>query len=390
MLQSLTKKNTAGLLKINSREKITLLLQTMFIFWLLAKKIGWKMWMKERLLPTAPVFDFLDFPSFIHSFLFAVTVLALLALLFKPRNQFLFIVLLVAEMLSCLADQNRWQPYEYQYLFVIIICLINFSQREKIIPCLAFMLFAIYLYSGFGKLNNGYLLLFWDRMFLHQYLNVNTENIQNGFIYYSGYITAVIEILAAIGLLFKGTQRMSAWVLIIMHGLILILLGPFGLRYNKIIWPWNMLMMVWLYFIFLHEGFIQINFKSLWKGWNKAVVICWGILPLFNYFGLWDNYLSLRLYSGTLTQMIFCVKDENEIKELKPYLNNGDVYNICKGNAMVNIQTWAMRETGVPPYPEMRVYKKITERWMEKHKGSKTKTFFYYAVSKKEIKLIKP
>ena len=346
------------------------------------------MWISERLFPIVPPFDFLHLPAPAHWLFLILSAVLMVILIFNPANKYVQIVLLTSELLSCLLDQNRWQPWEYQYLFKVAVSIINHQQPKKTISCIAFIMAGTYLYSGLGKLNSGFLVLFWDNMVLKKYFKIGNAPTHHEYIYYSGYITGMIEIFGAAGLFFLKTQKISAIVLIIMHLMILMLLGPFGLHYNITIWPWNILMIMHLYLIFLNKQPCPLNINLLWKGWNKITIICWGVLPALNYAGLWDSYLSSRLYSGSLPQMAFCIKDSAEIKTLKPYLNKRDVYNVCNGDGMVNIQAWAMKEMKSPPYPELRVYKKIKEQWIKDHPGSNTKTVFYFPVTTREIKII--
>ena len=84
--------------------------------------------------------------------------------------------------------------------------------------------------------------------------------------------------------------------------------------------------------------------------------------------------------------MVFCLKDAGEIEELQPYLNKADTYNLCNGEAMVNLQTWAMREMNVPPYPEMRVYKKIETDWPNNHPSSTTRFVYFYPTGQKQVR----
>ena len=94
----------------------------------------------------------------------------------------------------------------------------------------------------------------------------------------------------------------------------------------------------------------------------------------------------LRRQIEQLEPMIFCIKDTGEIEELQPYLNKTDTYNLCNGEAMVNLQTWAMREMNVPPYPEIRVYKKIEKNWPDNHPGSTTLFVYFYPTGQKKVR----
>src|ERR1019366_5120531 len=89
-------------------------------FWLVAKAISWKVWLADRVFPIVPPFNFLFVPSFIHLVLFIFSLSALLALFIFPSKRFLLISVIIIEVFSCLLDQNRWQPWEYQYIFIII------------------------------------------------------------------------------------------------------------------------------------------------------------------------------------------------------------------------------------------------------------------------------
>jgi uncharacterized membrane protein YphA (DoxX/SURF4 family) len=367
---------------------ISLLLQTTCIFWLLAKIIGWKIWLAERHFPVIPPFDFLYVPSIVHWIFFVSSIALLCALVVKPNNKTILLVLLISEVCSCLLDQNRWQPWEYQYIFILFTFLINAKQTKYITPSLAVMMAAIYFYSGFGKLNTGFLYLVWDNMILDQFLHVKGIYTQHPLVYKAGYCLGLMEMLGGIGLLFPKTQKIAALFLVFMHVFVLFFIGPAGIRYNIIIWPWNIVMILHLWLLFIYEDAKEINLGAIWKSSNKLLLICWGILPALNYAGLWDNYLSSKLYAGTLPNAVFHVKDSTEQKLLKPYLNKGDKTNMnAYSTIVVNLQVWAMNETNVPPYPEIRVYKKVREQWIKQHPGSNTKLILLQTIGRKEVKV---
>ena len=384
MQKNISTKVTPG----NSKSKTVLCIRFVCAFWVIAKFISWKVWVKERHFPTAPVADLFNWPPLMQYVLFVCSLVFILFLMYKPLNKIILITLLVIEILSCLADQNRWQPWEYQYLFTILICIINFKEYQKLLSCIAFIMAATYLYSGIGKLNEGYLVLVWDNIFLKKIFKLNELSYQQNIIHYLGYATALAEIIFAIGLYFPKTKKAAAYGMIFMHLLILYAIGPLGVNYNIIIWPWNVLMILLLYVLFIHSSTIQIQFNWIWNGWNKLILICWGIMPALNYLGLWDSYLSSRLYSGSLPLMSICLKDSAEIDELKPYLSKTDNYKICNGNVMAYLQTWAMKEMNVPPYPEMRVYKKVEKQWRENHTNTNASFVYFYISKQKQVQFI--
>jgi len=92
------------------------------IFWLTAKLITAMLWLADRLHPLVPPFDSLSYiPGPIRLSLFIVSLICLIILVAKPTTTHRLIVLFFAEILSGLLDQTWWQPWEYQYLFTILI-----------------------------------------------------------------------------------------------------------------------------------------------------------------------------------------------------------------------------------------------------------------------------
>ena len=111
------------------------------IFWVIAKIISLKLWLSTRFFPTFPVFEFLRaVPPIIHLLLLATSLITLLLLLFKPPTFYFIIIVFASEFVSCMLDQNRWQPWEYQYIFTLFIILLNRKTPTYIVPAFAFIL----------------------------------------------------------------------------------------------------------------------------------------------------------------------------------------------------------------------------------------------------------
>jgi len=354
-----------------------LLLRITCGFWLFTKVFSWKVWVTERLFPLAPVTDYLyNIPAWVHVLLLGSSLLLLAVLVIKPSFKALLPILLISELLSCLLDQNRWQPWEYQFIITVFIFIINKNNYAHIKYMIAFLLAATYLYSGLQKMNEGFLYVVWDKMILHYFLHRSYQH--SLFVHYSGYVLAITEALGGFCLLFSKTQRKAAIFLIAMHIFNLLFLGPRGIDYNPVVWGWNMLMSIYLYLLFIHTPTSNITFLLVNQGWNKTVFILLGICPALNFIGLWDNYLSNSLYSGKLPLMAVCVNDTTALKELKPYLVKKDNLHFCDSNTVIYTQKWAMTEMNVPPYPEERVYRKIKTALTAKYPAGSCSVCLYY------------
>jgi hypothetical protein len=345
--------------------KNTWLLKITCIYWLIVKAISWRIWTTNRLFPTAPVLESFDqIPPAIHLILFLLSLLFIGLLFVYNKNKIILVSLLIVEISSCLLDQNRWQPWEYQCIFIIFIFLINSNKQSLIIISFAFILASTYFYSGCNKLNESFLQNVWTYMLLKSFLKVPQGIAEMRWLHYSGYLLALFEFACGIGLLFPKTQKTAARALILMHLLILLFLGPFGLNYNKVIWPWNVVMILYLYIIFFKSNANALSFMPIFRGWNKLVLICWGILPAFSFVGYWDSYLSSSIYSGKSPQMFICIRDTSKSRQLQIFYKKNSS-KICNGQAIINLRNWGMSETNIIPYPEIRICK-IMQKKLEK------------------------
>jgi len=358
------------------------------LFWLIAKLISWKAWTAYRLFPLVPAFDFLkNLPAAYHLVLFFVSLFCLVILVIKPSVQ-IAVILIVAELLSLIADQNRWQPWEYQYLFIISMFWLKIKKTKQFYLAVMFIIGSVYFYSGVSKLNPGFLYAVWNDMIIHRFLGIKTV-INSPMLYHAGYAIGLTEIVCAIGLFFKNYKKICALVLIIMHCLNLVVLGPFGINYNLIVWPWNVAMIAYLYIFFIKFPVDNFNILVVTAGWNKLVLIFWGLLPALNFFGRWDNYLSSALYTGRIKEMVICLKDPDDtvIQSLEPFYS-ADYKNICDGDKTITVTQWAIKELRVPVYPERRVYLEIKKSFQRKYPSIHARFYYYsyYLDKKEEIK----
>ncbi|MGG9972645.1 hypothetical protein ACQ33O_12700 [Ferruginibacter sp. SUN002] len=350
----------------------------------MAKLICWKLWLADRLFPLVPPFDFLRLPAFIHTDLFGASIVALLLLLRYPRNRFFQIALITIEVASCLLDQNRWQPWEYQYIFTLLIFMFNKKNEKDIKPVFIFLLASIYFYSGLGKINPAFLQSIWYTLLLSKQFGVSYDLGHNPFIYNAGYLLGLIEIVLGLGLLSKRTRKHSAILLIVMHLIILVIFGPFGLNYDHVIWPWNVAMIA--YFIFLLSDDIKekLSFKILELNRNPLIVVLFGIMPFFSLFGGWDYFLSSSLFSSRPTDLYICLPINKDVP-LNRYSDEGK--SPCDSNSsMINVRQWAFDEMMVPAYPQRRVYLKIKKQVEDRYHDLGATFYIYTYRNGKKVK----
>ncbi|RZK10651.1 MAG: hypothetical protein EOO46_09920 [Flavobacterium sp.] len=359
-----------------SYPKEVILIKITCVAWLVAKIISYKVWLADRYFPVAPTFDFLSLPNELHLFLFVISLLGITSVFFFPTKRILLISVVIIEILSCLLDYMRWQPWEYQYLLTLLFFLFS-KDRKQFLLLLAFLMSVTYLFSGIHKFSGSFLYTFWDRIILHQLLDLPYSIIQNPVVHYSGLFLSSIEVFIGIGILFSRYRRYVCIIAILMHLFIATLYGPLGLNHNIIIFPWN-LAMIALVWILLYKG-EQINFSiSFFKNkLNIIVLLLVGVMPALSFIGKWDDYLSFNLYSGNTRTLTICVNNVQENHELEKYRSRLKSNRFCNDAYIINTTTWALDELKVPVYPEERVFKILQEGFNHKYPNVKN-TFVYY------------
>jgi hypothetical protein len=329
-------------------------LQIVAIFWLIVKLWAYKLWLAWRLYPVLPPVEVLNFvPAWIHALLYAASCIALVAVIIHPDNKRYIKLLLVIEILCCLPDETRWQPWQYQYMMVTAASAFCKSPRQMLIVILS----GVYFYSGLHKLNPQFIERIWSKWIL-----AGSDQVR----LLTGYGAAILECSAAAGLLFVKTRRISARILFCMHLFILIIIGPFGKNYNTIVWPWNLCMMMLLQ-SFIANDKNEISSASLKSSFAIVLTSLVFVMPALNFIRLWPTYLSFSLYSGKTPVVYLCVNDSTKMGDIDLYLGKRDKYNFCKGRPIVSLSKWSLSEIKVPYYPEEKSLNKLEKILNQKY-----------------------
>ena len=324
------------------------------------KAISYKLWIADRNYPLVP---WVDMPSAMHLILLFASAVLLAWLIYNPQNKSVIIAALLTESITILGDQNRLQPWHYQYLFTFFAIVANYKYKKKVLQGIVLITVATYLFSGLQKINSGFLRTIWSVHLLRRFLGVPEHIIHNRLVHFAGLIIPLIEVSGAMGLLFLRTMKPAAWLLISMHIFILIFIGPLNFNYNMVVWPWNVQMILLLYFLFLKEKLIlhQTTFRSIP---NYIIAWCWIVLPIAGLFGYWDKFLSAGMYSGREKLLQFYFADSTQIPtELKPYA----FYSKKNTSAGIVLTDWCLKELNVAAVTEPRVVNSITQQMNERY-----------------------
>ncbi|MFT3796241.1 hypothetical protein [Flavobacterium sp.] len=365
--------------------KETAIIRISCLAWLVSKVISWKLWLPTgRLFPELPIFDFLPvLPATASLVLCVLSVTAILGLVLFPYKKILYFVAIAVELVACIFDQMRWQPWEYQYLLTLVFFVYYYRNPKAFLEIFGALLALTYFFSGLHKFNEAFLSEIWENI-LRRLLNLVPG--QSGLLFYSGYFLAAVECAVGVGLLFFKNKRPFVYLCFGMHLALLYMLGPLGINFNEVVWPWNIAMILLVWTVFYKQP-VVLTKAIVRPVFNKAVLVLIGICPLLNFVGLWDDYLSFSLYSGKVEKIYACYDENHKPKMLRPYAASK---NPCgPGNVTVSVINWSFKELKVPMYPAEHAYKAFKQRCSEKQrKDDITYILFDYPYRESDVREI--
>jgi len=326
--------------------------------------LSYNLWSGERYFPKASFLS--NYHSIIPPFdyVFLVMLVTLIIISAISHSKIPLFLLIIFSAFLCLDDQNRMQPWFYNYTLILFV-LLFYKERvdepnnyNSVFVTIQILIALIYIYSGLQKFNSQFIVVSLNYI-LSPFESYFSER-QMNLILKLGRDIPYLEVLIGIGLLFKPARYLAIPLVITMHVLVLILLGPFGNNYNQVIWPWNIIMILLNVLLFANvkrDTFFDMSllFKYIYF---YIVLILMLILPFFSFNNKYDSYLSSSLYSGNTNGCVLVLTDK-AYKKLPDYIKyfttKSPDYNV------LSIKNWAITELNVPCVPEYRIFEEVQQ-----------------------------
>jgi hypothetical protein len=334
--------------------------------------LSWKLWLSSRLFPLAPVSNYLPEIPYPFDYISFLALLALLAVIsFLPRSRTIILIFVCLAALLSLWDQTRWQPWFYQYLFMLAAFGLlawkkndTGSNRAALDAC-KLIVASIYLWSGVQKLNVTFIRETWPD--IAAFLPSSWQAVVSHLPSYLILVIPLVEIVTGLGLLTRRFRNGVVLVAIATHMAILLLLVASG--ENVVVWPWNVAMMLFVWILFWQDKETTARRILIGKkAFQVLVLILFGVLPSLSFFGLWDSYLSSALYSGNTYQTAVYLGPA--VLARLPAAIHPHVWQKSEP-FFLDINRWAYAELRVPVYPEPRVFRQVAKRICQYAEGEK-------------------
>jgi hypothetical protein len=325
--------------------------------------LSWKLWISLRLFPLVPVSNRLPDIAYPFDYIWFFALLALLAvLIFLPRSRAIVLIFVGLAALLSLWDQNRWQPWFYQYLFMLAaISIVGWRKTESSgdrmpLDVCRLIVVTTYFWTGFQKLNVTFVRETWPDMaaFLPGFWQSIAQRVPSFLI----LVIPLVEVAIAFGLLSRRFRNRTVLLATATHAAILILLFLMG--ENVVVWPWNVAMVLFVWILFWEDK--ETTGRRIVAGRNPfhiLVLILFAILPSLSLVGLWDSFLSSSIYSGNTYQSAIFLHPI--LLARLPAAIHPHVWQKSEP-FFLDINRWAYSELQVPVYPEPRVFRQVAKR----------------------------
>lgn len=324
-----------------------------------------RLWFGTRYFPPSPVFiNIFPLPVIFGTLLFSALVILLVLIIFSPKPKKFILSVLVISVIFIFFDQSRLQPWFYQYFFMLGALAFfswdkhDLEKRNYTLNICRLIIGSIYFYSGLHKINPFFILNSFPWM-----VGPIVHLLPTGLKFFPlifGPLVPFIEMGIGIGLLTKKYRKAAIILALVMMGFVLFTIGPWGLSWNSVVWPWNIAMVLFVLILFWKVEYFAFK-DILWAKkfpFQKVVLILFTIMPIFSFFGVWDSYPSFNLYSGNVNNAEIYISDA--VKDKLPLVIQKYASEVEINKNNLNFTKWSLEELNIPVYPEPRVYKDIT------------------------------
>jgi len=328
--------------------------------------LSWRLWTSSRLFPLSPVIDALPAVPFPFDQIWFFSLLGLLvAIIIVAQPRRLILIFVVLAGLLSMWDQTRWQPWFYQYFFMLAaIGLYTWQKPDAqnhqaaFDVCRLIVIFT-YLWSGLQKFNANFVRETWPDIArpLLRSLPAAMKKLPPCL----ALLIPLLEISVGLGLSTRKYRNASVVLAIATHIVILLLLISSG--ENTVVWPWNIAMVLFGLVLFWQDRETSPRKILLPKNVFHAVaLLLFGVLPALSLIDCWDSYLSSALYSGNTDQAVIYLSPA--VIDRLPSAIHPHIWQSTQP-FFLDINRWSYGELNVPVFPEPRAYRRVAKQICE-------------------------
>jgi hypothetical protein len=327
------------------------------------------LWTPQAVFPRVPFFAWLRaVPAWLEWSALAIVTAALVGVFLagsgRRVGRWSLGAFAAAVAFLALADQHRLQPWAYE--FALLSLVLAALPAGDAIAWSRILVASIYLFSAFSKLDwtfiesgGGQIVQGLLRcLSVDGDLSTTTRRILAGSL-------AGGELLIGIGLCFRPSRRIAFYASIVMHGLLLAALGPWGARQKPGVLLWNVYFVAQNIVLFRFAGERPASVAATQPARTRATLLGRAVrgavvlavfFPLTQPFGLCDVWPAWAVYATGPERLRVYIN-----------LNSADIARVAKivgpyvgpprfidNRCLVWIDRWSLDATQAPLYPQNR------------------------------------
>jgi hypothetical protein len=267
-------------------------------------------------------------------------------------------------VLLWLFDQHRLQPWAYQAALMAFVLATVPSCRA--LTLVRLLTVSIYVFSAISKLDYTFLHSLGPQFTqsLLDFVGASSANWTDSQRLAAALLFPLGELFIALLLAIPHTRRLGAVLAIVMHSLLLLVLGPLGMKQQPAVLIWNIEFIVLAWLLFGRKRISQANLPA--KAEDAARATNWlshaatGILlfavgfPLLEPRGWCDHWLAWGLYSpGASRAQVFVRPSDVESlpRKWRQYISPGQTETPW---LRMRLDRWSLASLHAPLYPQAR------------------------------------
>ena len=350
-----------------------LLQRAVGLFGLLLVAVTWRLWIPQHVYPQVPLVRGLDGLGAWFEWLTAAMMVgglagAMLAPVRIARTALLTFA--VGTLLLVLLDQHRLQPWAYQFMLVAVVLAL--ADAVTAIILLRLLVISFYFHSALTKLDYSFLHTL-GQQFLTALVGIFGASLdgwsESARLLAAGALPGA-ELLIALGLCWRPTRGVALVAAVLLHAVLLVILGPWGLDHKPGVLVWNVYFIVQDVLLFWLSAVpsrgdpadMVATGKSPSSRPLSALIGAVVLLPFLaptTWFDMWPSW-GLYASCAERVQLLIHRREAEQLPgELQPFLEPtpGDEDSWL----VVRLDRWSLESLWAPVYPQNRYQLGVAE-----------------------------
>jgi hypothetical protein len=344
---------------------MALVRRSLGLFGLLLVAATWRLWTPQTVFPQVPAFGAAGpWPGWIQWLGLAGMLAGLSGALVAAAGRWATasLVLFAASTAGMIAlDQMRLQPWAYQYVLMALVLAV--AEPRGAVGLLRLLLVGFYFHSALTKLDYAFLHTL-GQQFLASLLGLgglSVESWSEPARLAAAAVFPVGELLVAVALFFARSRRIGLAGAVVLHLVLLVILGPWGLDHQPGVLVWNVAFIVQdvllFWFVSSRETTAEPAAQTVPAPWPASAMIGAALLlPFLAPTSWWDMWPSWGLYAASaqrVTLEVHRLEQEQLSAPLADWLEPPE--DPSNPWLTLRLDRWALDALGAPIYPQSRV-----------------------------------